>query len=150
MSDTRSKDPFRLVFNFCLAQWRRQRALTAAIAGAMLMATICESVIPLFAGRLVDALGPLIGSTQVLSADRVVAHVSQAGGRLGATTSSSVSMLTWPGVSATRVFVPARHIADQARRTADQADGAVSGQLEAAALRWGLPLVDIADLRAWL
>ena len=25
-------------------------------------------------------------------------------------------MLTWPGVTATRVFVPARHVADQARR----------------------------------
>src|SRR5579859_7493013 len=56
MSDTPSRDPFRLVFAFCLAQWRRQMTLTVAIAGAMLMATICEAVIPLFAGRLVDAL----------------------------------------------------------------------------------------------
>ena len=45
-----------------------------------------------------------------------MAHVSEAGSTLGATTSSSVSMLTWPGVSATRVFVPARHLAEQARR----------------------------------
>jgi ATP-binding cassette subfamily B protein len=56
MRDIPSRDPFRLVFAFCLAQWRRQMTLTAAIAAAMLMATICEAVIPLFAGRLVDAL----------------------------------------------------------------------------------------------
>jgi D-alanyl-D-alanine carboxypeptidase (penicillin-binding protein 5/6) len=70
----------------------------------------------LHALALVDALGPLIGSTQVLPPNLVVAHVSEAGSSLSARTSSSVSMLTWPGVSATRVFVPARHIADQARR----------------------------------
>jgi len=54
--DLLARDPFRLVFAFCLAQWRRQMALTVAIAAAMLMATVCEAVIPLFAGRLVDAL----------------------------------------------------------------------------------------------
>jgi ATP-binding cassette subfamily B protein len=56
MSAAPSRDPFRLVFAFCLAQWRRQIGLTAAIVAAMLLATVCESVIPLFAGRLVDAL----------------------------------------------------------------------------------------------
>ena len=72
----------------------------------------------LHALALVDALAPLIGTTRVLTGNQVVAHVSEAGHRLGATTTSSVSMLTWPGVSATRVFVPARHVADQARRGA--------------------------------
>lgn len=56
MRESPSRDPFRLVFAFCLAQWRRQIGLTAAIVIAMLLATVCESVIPLFAGRLVDAL----------------------------------------------------------------------------------------------
>jgi len=56
MSESPSRDPFRLVFAFCLAQWRRQIKLTVAIVIAMLLATVCESVIPLFAGRLVDAL----------------------------------------------------------------------------------------------
>ena len=60
----------------------------------------------LHALALVDALAPLIGTTKVLPGNQVVAHVSEAGHRLGATTASSVSMLTWPGVSATRVFVP--------------------------------------------
>ena len=70
----------------------------------------------LHALALVDAVAPLIGTTQVLAGHQVAAHVSEAGHRLAATTASSVSMLTWPGVSATRVFVPARHVADQARR----------------------------------
>ena len=56
MSESPSRDPFRLVFAFCLAQWRRQIKLTVVIVLAMLLATVCESVIPLFAGRLVDAL----------------------------------------------------------------------------------------------
>ena len=88
--------------------------LLAAVTGQTGPVVLAQA--GLHALALVDALGPLIGSTQVLAGDQVVAHVSEAGSRLGATTASSVSMLTWPGVSATRVFVPARHVADQARR----------------------------------
>jgi serine-type D-Ala-D-Ala carboxypeptidase (penicillin-binding protein 5/6) len=88
--------------------------LLAAVTGQTGPVVLAQA--GLHALALVDALGPLIGSTQVLSGGRVVAHVSQAGSTLGATTASSVSMLTWPGVSATRVLVPARHIANQARR----------------------------------
>jgi serine-type D-Ala-D-Ala carboxypeptidase (penicillin-binding protein 5/6) len=72
----------------------------------------------LHALELVDAVAPLIGSTQVLAGNTVVAHVSESGTRLAATTSSSASLLTWPGVTATRVLVPARHIAKQPRRGA--------------------------------
>jgi D-alanyl-D-alanine carboxypeptidase (penicillin-binding protein 5/6) len=70
----------------------------------------------LHALALVDAVAPLIGSTEVLAGNQVVAHVGEAGTSQGATTSSSASMLTWPGVHATRVFVPARHVAVQAPR----------------------------------
>ena len=90
--------------------------LLAAVTGQTGPVVLAQA--GLHALELVDALGPLIGSTQVLPGNQVVAHVSEAGTRLGATTSSSVSMLTWPGVSATRVFLPARHLADQARRGA--------------------------------
>ncbi len=66
---------------------------------------------------LVDALGPLIGSTAVLPDHQVVAHVSEGGGSsVDARTVSSASVLTWPGVTATRVFVPARHVAVRAGR----------------------------------
>jgi ATP-binding cassette subfamily B protein len=50
--------PFRLVFGFCLAEWRRQVPLIAGIAAAMMLATVCDSLIPIFAGRLVDAVAP--------------------------------------------------------------------------------------------
>ena len=90
--------------------------LLAAVTGQTGPVVLAQA--GLHALALVDALGPLIGSTQVLPGNQVVAHVSEAGSRIAATTSSSVSMLTWPGVSATRVFLPARHIADQARRGA--------------------------------
>jgi ATP-binding cassette subfamily B protein len=56
MTGQPSPGPFRRVFAFCLAQWRRERRQIALIAGAMLLSTICEAVIPMFAGRLVDAL----------------------------------------------------------------------------------------------
>jgi D-alanyl-D-alanine carboxypeptidase len=88
--------------------------LLAAVTGQSGPVVLAQA--GLHALALVDALSPLIGSTQVLPANQVVAHVSEAGTSLAATTSSSVSMLTWPGVSATRVFVPARRVADQARR----------------------------------
>ena len=88
--------------------------LLAAVTGQTGPVVLAQA--GLHALALVDALDPLIGSTQVLSGGQVVAHVGEAGSSLGATTSSSVSMLTWPGVSATRVFVPARRVADQARR----------------------------------
>lgn len=67
---------------------------------------------------LVNALGPLIGSTEVLAGDRVAAHVAAAGGSVEGLTASSVSLLTWPGVTATRVFHPARHVSDEAGRGA--------------------------------
>jgi ATP-binding cassette subfamily B protein len=51
-----SPGTFRLVFGFCLAHWRRRAFLTAVIALAMLLATVADSVIPIFAGRLVDAV----------------------------------------------------------------------------------------------
>ncbi len=70
----------------------------------------------LHALALVDAVAPLIGSDQVLAKDQVVAHVGASGTTTAAATSSSASVLTWPGVSATRVFVPARHVGVQAPR----------------------------------
>ena len=56
---------------------------------------------------LVNALGPLIGTTAVLQGGDVVAHVSEAGQTVDARAASSASMLTWPGVSVSRAFEPA-------------------------------------------
>ena len=70
----------------------------------------------LHALALVDAMTPFIGSTELLPQQHVAAKVSEAGATIDASTGSSVSMLTWPGVTATRVFVPAQHVPKQARR----------------------------------
>ncbi len=70
---------------------------------------------------LVDALGPLIGTTQVVPDGAVAARVTEAGQTVDATTASAVTMLTWPGVTARRAFLPQRALTDQARR------GAVAG-----------------------
>ena len=93
--------------------------LLAAVTGQTGPVVLAQA--GLHALALVDALDPLIGSTQVLSGGQVVAHVGEAGRRLGATTSSSVSMLTWPGVSASaglRAGTPRRgSAARRARRS---------------------------------
>ena len=69
----------------------------------------------LHALALVDALAPLIGTTQVLPRNLVVAHVSEAGHRLGHDHVFGLHAHV-ARVRATRVFVPSRHVADQARR----------------------------------
>ena len=67
---------------------------------------------------LVDALAPLIGTTSAVPSGQVAAHVRAAGRSVDARTTSSASLLTWPGVSATLAFQPARHVSNQARRGA--------------------------------
>ena len=51
---------------------------------------------------LVDAVGPLIGTATVLHKGQLVAHVTSAGRTVTATASSSVTVLMWPGTTATR------------------------------------------------
>ncbi len=51
----RRAHPIRDVLNFVLQGWARQRGLVSAIGGAMLAATLADLLVPIFAGRLVDA-----------------------------------------------------------------------------------------------
>jgi D-alanyl-D-alanine carboxypeptidase (penicillin-binding protein 5/6) len=67
---------------------------------------------------LVNAVEPLIGSSTVLGDGVVAAHAIAAGSSVAARTGASVSMLTWPGAHATRVFHPVRHLSARARRGA--------------------------------
>jgi D-alanyl-D-alanine carboxypeptidase (penicillin-binding protein 5/6) len=67
---------------------------------------------------LVDAVAPLVGSTPVLRGGQVVARVSESGRSVDATATVPVSVLTWPGVTVTRVFRPVAHLTDQAARGA--------------------------------
>jgi serine-type D-Ala-D-Ala carboxypeptidase (penicillin-binding protein 5/6) len=72
----------------------------------------------LHALALVDTVGPLIGSTTVVPGNQVAAQVGEAGTSVNARTTASASMLTWPGVTATRLFEPARHVTHHPRRGA--------------------------------
>lgn len=53
---TKPPGPFRSVFGYCFSYWRQQPVLIPAMALAMLLATVCDAVIPVFAGELIDAL----------------------------------------------------------------------------------------------
>ncbi|USI73177.1 ABC transporter ATP-binding protein [Sphingomonas morindae] len=46
----------RLVFAFTFRRWARHWPLAAAIAAAMTLATVTEIVVPVYAGRMIDAL----------------------------------------------------------------------------------------------
>jgi D-alanyl-D-alanine carboxypeptidase (penicillin-binding protein 5/6) len=67
---------------------------------------------------LVNAVQPLIGTSTVLGDGVVAARAAAAGSSVAARAGASVSMLTWPGAHATRVFHPVRHLSAQARRGA--------------------------------
>lgn len=47
---------FARVLAFAFGYWRQQKAFTALVAGSMLVETAARVVLPLFAGRIVDAL----------------------------------------------------------------------------------------------
>ncbi|SHG02880.1 ATP-binding cassette, subfamily B [Kaistia soli DSM 19436] len=48
--------PFAKVFAFTFAHWRKEKRIAAFVAGAMLIETLAHVLLPLFAGRIVDAL----------------------------------------------------------------------------------------------
>lgn len=58
MADSRSRgsEAPRLVLLFTLRHWRRHAPLVAGVALAMSLSTLTEVIVPVFAGRLVDAL----------------------------------------------------------------------------------------------
>jgi serine-type D-Ala-D-Ala carboxypeptidase (penicillin-binding protein 5/6) len=92
----------------------KQVLLLSAVTGQTGPVVLAQA--GLHALALVDAMSPYIGSTEVLGGNQVVAHVGEAGTSIGAKTAASASMLTWPGVTATKAFVPALHVAKQASR----------------------------------
>src|SRR5689334_8625678 len=48
--------PFRDVLAFLGGHWRRRPALVASVGGAMVAATLADVAMPVFAGRLIDAV----------------------------------------------------------------------------------------------
>ena len=67
---------------------------------------------------LVNAVQPFVGTSTVLGKGVVAADVAAAGSSVAARTGASVSMLTWPGAHASRVFQPVHQLSAQARRGA--------------------------------
>jgi ATP-binding cassette, subfamily B, bacterial len=49
--------PFQAVLGYTFSHWRRQPVMVAATIGAILAATAADLAIPVFAGRLIDAVG---------------------------------------------------------------------------------------------
>jgi D-alanyl-D-alanine carboxypeptidase (penicillin-binding protein 5/6) len=94
----------------------RQTLLLAAVTGQQQANALAAA--GLHGLALVNAVQPLIGTTTVLRSGMTAAHVAAAGQSVAASTTASVSMLTWPGVSAARVFHPGRQVSDQAKRGA--------------------------------
>jgi len=90
--------------------------LLAAVTGQQGPEVLAQA--GLHALALVDAVGPLVGTTSVLRGGQVMAHVSESGRSVDAVAATSVSVLTWPGVTVTQVFHPARHLTDRASRGA--------------------------------
>ena len=58
MRTEKKKNPnvMRDVLTFVFQHWRRQKLLVAGVAAAMTVATIADLFMPVFAGRMVDAV----------------------------------------------------------------------------------------------
>src|SRR5882724_4337945 len=56
MKASQDNHAMRDVLSFLLRHWRREAWLVAAVSAAMLMATVADLFMPVFAGRLVDAV----------------------------------------------------------------------------------------------
>ncbi|ONG45373.1 multidrug ABC transporter ATP-binding protein [Pseudoroseomonas deserti] len=74
--DPKPAEPFRRVIPFLLRQWARHPWLLAAILGGMGLATLTDVLVPIYAGRLVEAIasaGPLDGSDREAALDQALA-----------------------------------------------------------------------------
>ncbi|MGH6892744.1 MAG: ABC transporter ATP-binding protein [Dongiaceae bacterium] len=63
--------PFRDVLAFNFRHWRRQRALAIFIAVSMVLMTMADVLLPVYVGRLIDALAPVMQAGE--TADRAAA-----------------------------------------------------------------------------
>ena len=52
--------PFRDVLAFNFRYWRRQRLLVAAVCVGILAMTMADVLLPIYAGRLIDAVAPAV------------------------------------------------------------------------------------------
>lgn len=72
MTRLKTAAPMRAVLGFVLRHWRRQAALIAAILAAALLSTAADVVMPIYAGRLVDAVANTDGLTHARAGHRAL------------------------------------------------------------------------------
>jgi ATP-binding cassette, subfamily B, bacterial len=60
--------PFRDVLGFLIGHWRRRPSLAGAIGAAMVVSTLADVVMPVFAGALIDAVARGAGDPRALRA----------------------------------------------------------------------------------
>jgi D-alanyl-D-alanine carboxypeptidase (penicillin-binding protein 5/6) len=94
----------------------RPTLLLSAVTGQTGFHAVAEA--GLHGLALVNAVQPLIGTSTMLRDGTVAAQVGSSGSSVAARTDASVTMLTWPGARANRVFRPVHHVSAQARRGA--------------------------------
>ena len=50
--------PFKNVLGFTFGHWRRHKPVVALTAGCILLSTMADVLVPVYAGRLIDAIAP--------------------------------------------------------------------------------------------
>src|SRR5271170_7234229 len=83
-TQTKSRNAMRVVLAFLFSHWKRERWLVAGVALAMTIATIADLFMPVFAGRIVDAVAVSHGtrSQALLTAVKALAAMLALGGVL--------------------------------------------------------------------
>jgi ATP-binding cassette subfamily B protein len=71
----RRAGPFRLVLGFTFHHWRRHALLAWLSAGAMMLSTLTELLVPVYAGRLIDAVAVTGTSRDLALHDAILALV---------------------------------------------------------------------------
>jgi ATP-binding cassette, subfamily B, bacterial len=69
----RGKDPLIRTIRFVAAQWRRQWRLASAMAAGLVLIAAAELAVPLFAGRMVDALADAARTRDAAVLDALIA-----------------------------------------------------------------------------
>ncbi|MBL9033392.1 MAG: ABC transporter ATP-binding protein [Rhodospirillaceae bacterium] len=64
--------PFRAVLGFTFGHWARHRPLVAAIIAGVLVMTMADVLLPIYAGRLIDAVAPGFAGNRDIALDEAV------------------------------------------------------------------------------
>ncbi|HNB26335.1 MAG TPA: ABC transporter ATP-binding protein [Alphaproteobacteria bacterium] len=68
----RRAQPFRDVLGFTFVHWSQHRLMVALIVGAVLAMTMADVLLPIFAGRLIDAVAPGFGGDREIALGEAV------------------------------------------------------------------------------